>query len=192
MEKFTKTVKTQNNEIKKINVSNVYQNDDLTIKEISNNFIIDEVDTIFILPYFKDDGYVLLQTEHIIAWNEKYKDKPLGKTSNFLNVIHFQLNEEEEIINTVRKGLYNESGLALNQFYNFEIDGPYFISNNSTKQYYYCLMELNLNDFKILSNPLKNKTQETLRVSIADLDEIRINNIMSKVLIDKMKIEYNL
>jgi hypothetical protein len=84
----------------------------------------------------------------------------------------------------------------MTQFYNFNIEGPFFESKGSTAQFYICLMEMSYTDYKLVSPPGDGSKHEelaqTLRVSIADLDEIRINDMATKMLIDKLKHEYNL
>ena len=192
MEKFTKSVKKQSNEIQDKDI--VFQNDNIIIKSKDNFTYIDELDKIFVLPYAKDDGYIFLKAENLLSWNDKYKAENLGKNSKFLTLFSTTIDIDEDPQTALRRSLYAEAGIALSQFYNFEIDGPYFATTNSTSQYYVCFMELNMNEYKIVSSPTKTTKDEvqTLRISIGDLDNIRINDITTKLLIDKLKNLYDL
>ena len=192
MEKFTKAVKKQYNEIQDNDI--VYQNDNITIKSKDDFTYIEELDKIFVLPYAKDEGYIFLKAETIPAWNDKYKEQTLGKNSKFLTLLSTTINIGEDPQTALRRSLYSEAGIALSQFYNFDISDPYFAVHNSTSQHYICFMELNINDYKIVSSPTKTTKDEaqTLRISIADLDDIRINDITAKLLIDQLKNLYDL
>jgi len=188
MEKFTKSVKNN------ININNnniIYEQDYIKIKKINENIFVEEADRIVALPYIKDEGYVYLRGEIIPAWTDKYKGKQLRNNIDFLTVISGTIENGETPAQTLRRELYEEAGLSMSQFYKFEIDGPYFESKGNTSQFYICLMELNYTDYK-LGAPIGDGTKleklsKTLRVSIADLDEIRINDMATKILIDKLK-----
>lgn len=196
MDKFTKVVKTQNTEVNNDEQNTVYENDYMQVKVIDDYSFVIESDRIVVLPYVKDEGFVYLRSENIPPWTFKYKDQPLGKTSQFLTVISGAIENGETPENTLRRELYEEAGIAINQFFDFNIEGPFFESKGNSSQFYICLMELNYTEFKILSAPGDGTKLEsiakTLRVSISDLDEIRINDMATKLLIDKLKHEYNL
>jgi len=193
MDKFTKIVKQEAKEEKNDNV--VYQ-DFLTVKKVDDFEFVVEPDRIVVLPYVKDEGYVYLRSENVPSWLDKYKGQKLGKTTQFLTVISGTIEKNETPEQTLRRELYEEAGIALNQFYNFDIIGPYFESKGNSSQFYLCLMELNYTDYKLVAAPGDGTKAEALarnlKVSIADLDQIRINDMATKMLIDMLKNEYNL
>ncbi len=194
MDKFTKVVKKQDKEENENGV--VYQNDYLTLKTVNDWSYVVESDRVIVLPYVKDEGYVYMRAENVIPWREKYKGTQFGKATDYLTVISGTIEEGEEVAQTLRRELYEEAGIALNQFYHFNIEGPFFESKGNTSQFYICLMELSYTDYKIVAAPgdgtQHEKTAKTIKVSIADLDEIKINDMASKILIEKLKKEYNL
>jgi hypothetical protein len=191
MEKFTKAIKKQNNEIQDKDI--VYQNNDITIKSKDDFIYVDESDKIFVLPYAKDDGYIFLKSEMIIPWNDKYKNQLLEKNTNFLTLLSTTIDNGEDPEKALRRSLYSDAGIAISQFYEFDISEPLFITKNNTSQIYVCFMELNMNEYKIVSSPTKIKNDiQTVRISIADLDDIRINDIVTKLLIDQLKNLYDL
>ena len=196
MEKFTKVVKTQDKQITADEQSIVYEDEHMKVKNVNDWSYVVESDSIVVLPYVKDEGYVFLRSENIPPWSDKYKGKELGKSTQFLTLISGTIENGETPEQTLRRELYEEGGIALTQFYNFEIEGPYFTSKSSTYQFYICLMELSYTDFKMVAPPgdgtQHEKMAKTLRVSIADLDEIRINDMVTRLLVDKLKNNYNL
>lgn len=195
MEKFTKHAKK---ELKQQNINNtVYQDDFISVKKINNRTFVEEKDRIVALPYIKDEGYVFMRAENVPAWKYKYRNNTqLSKTSNFLTMISGSIETGETPSKTLRRELYEEAGIVLSQFYQFDIEGPFFESKGNNSQFYICLIELNYNDYKLVSAPgdgtINEKIAKNLKVSLGDLDEIRINDMVSELLLTKFKKEYNL
>ena len=194
MDKFTKIVKQKDNEESEEGV--VYQNDYITVKEKNDWTYVVEKDMIVVMPYVKDEGYVYLRSENVPPWKEKYSGTDFGKVSQYLTVISGTIEDGEEPHQTLRRELYEESGIILSQFYNFNIEGPYFLSKGGSGAFYICLMELNYNDYKLVAAPgdgtKHEKEARTIKLSIAEFDNIKINDMVTKLLIDKLKKEYNL
>jgi len=194
MEKFTTSIKKTTAKIKNDEI--VYENDFMKVINYKDWTFVEESDRIVVLPYVKDEGFVFLRAEVIPTWNYKYKNTDLGKSSHFLTVISGTIENNETPEKTLRRELYEEAGIVLNQFYNFDITGPFFESKGNLSQFYICLMELNYSDYKLVAptgdGSIDEKKSKTLRVSIADLDEIRINDMASKLLINMLKKDYNL
>jgi len=198
MDKFTKVVKTQAQGEKNVDNEIVYSNDYLTLKNKNDWTYVVESDRIIVLPYVKDEGYVYLRSEVVPPWIEKHQtsSSQMRNTQQFLTVISGTIEKGEEPAQTLRRELYEEAGIALNQFFNFDIEGPFFESKGNTSAFYICLMELSYTDYKMVTavgdGTKAEAVAKTLRVSIADLDEIRINDMATKVLVDKLKHVYNL
>ena len=206
MDKFTKVVKVQDKAQVSEEKEIVYEGDYMSIKNVNGWEYVIESDRIVVLPYFKDEGYVFLRSENIPPWSDKYKGNKFGKskpappgvgiTTQFLTVISGTIEDGETPEQTLRRELYEEAGIAMTQFFNFDIEGPYFESKGSVAQFYVCLMELSYTDFKMVAPPgdgtQAEKVAKTLRVSIADLEEIKINDMATRLLVDKLKNNYNL
>jgi len=196
MDKFTKVVKVQDKAQVSEEKEIVYENEHMKVKTVNGWSYVIESDRIVVLPYVKEEGYVFLRSEVVPPWSDKYKGKELGKSTQFLTVISGTIDDGETPEQTLRRELYEEAGIALNQFYNFDISGPFFESKGNTSQFYVCLMELSYTDYKMVAPPGDGseyeKVAKTLRVSISDLDEIKINDMATRLLVDKLKHEYNL
>ena len=75
--------------------------------------------------------------------------------------------------------------------FQFDIEGPYFIDKYNTSQLWFCLLELPVNTYRQMKPPTDGskheKLSKTIRVSIADINQIVQNDLMTKYLIDKLK-----
>lgn len=193
MEKFTKLSKK-----KKIKIVDdiVYDGNYLKIlKEDDWEFVV-ENDCVVCLIYFKDEGYVLMRTEPVPPWQHKHKNDNQKLTGNYLTPMSGTIEKDESISNCLRRELYEEMGIVLNNFYQFEIEPPIFVSKGNSQQFHLCLLELNYNDYKLVSAPGDGskfeKISKNVKISLGDLDNIKINDMVSLYLINKLKKNYNL
>lgn len=183
MDKFTTVKKRQAREIEAEKATKVYEGENLTvIKKNDKEFIISQ-DKLFILPYFVYDASIFMSVENI----ESYKFKFENKNDRFLTTIGDYIDEKDTINQNVRTILFNKLGIALNEFYKPEVEGPFFASKDSTSQYYTCLLELNYNDYKQII--IQDKDQKTIKIELHDLDNINIYDMTSLYLISKLKNE---
>lgn len=194
MEKFTKMKNVQN--VQKEKEKNVVVYDGY-LKVINNNGweFVCEKDNVLCLVYFIDEGYILMRTEPVAPWYYRYNINQ--KTPNrFLTLISGTIENNETPQQTLRRELYEEAGIILSEFYEFDIEGPFFHTKGSTAQYYTCLLPLTYNDFRIVMAPgdgsAHEKMSKTIRVSVGDIDDIKINDIVSQYLILKLKNEYKI
>ncbi len=195
MEKFTKVKKAQATQVQKDIDSVVYDGYIKVIKENEYEFVVDK-DCVTCLIYFKDEGYILMRSEPVTPWQYKYKNNINKLSGRFLTVVSGTIEDGESPQACLRRELYEEAGIVLNEFYNFDIEGPYFHSKGTSSQFYTCIIELNYNEYKLVTAPgdgsTKEKLSKTLKISIADIDEIKVNDMVSQYLITKLKKDYNL
>ena len=137
-----------------------------------------------------------MRSEPVPPWSHKYKKNVQKLSGKFLTVLSGTIEDGETPQTCLRRELYEEAGIVLNEFFQFEIEGAFFKSKGGTSQFYTCIIELNYNEYKMVTPPTdgsKNeKLSKTIKISIADLDEIKVNDLTSQYLITKLKKENNL
>ena len=195
MEKFTKVKKTQEKYAQQEDDSIVYDGYIKVKKEGEWEYVI-ENDCVVCLIHIKDEGYILMRSEPVPPWSYKYKNQVQKLSGKFLTVVSGTIEEGETPQACLRRELYEEAGLVLNEFYQFDIEPPVFMTKGGTAHYHCCLLELNYNDYKMVAAPGDGSKTEnlskTVKISLGDIDEIRSNDMISKYLISKLKNENNL
>jgi hypothetical protein len=148
-------------------------------------------DKVAIIPYFRDEATFLMRLEYTPAYQYKNRDKSnLKRVTNYLTVITEAIEDGETHEQTIRRGLYEESGLVLNHLYQFDLEGPFFTDKFNTSQMWVCLVELPVNSYRQIKPPTdgsKNeKLSKNIRVSIGDINSIVNNDLITKYLITKL------
>lgn len=195
MEKFTKVKKSQEAQVQKDKDSVVYDGYLKVISEDGWEYVV-EKDCVVCLIYMKDEGCVLMRSEPVPPWSFKYKNNVQKLSGKFLTVVSGTIEEGETPQQTLRRELYEEAGIVLNEFYQFDIEEPVFMSKGNSARYYPCLLPLEYNQYKLVTAPgdgsKTEKLSKTVKVSTADLDQIKINDLISRYLISKLKTDYNI
>lgn len=191
MQKFTKI----NNKIKnKNNFENKYSGKNINIVEYENNDIIIDSDKIVILPYLKDDSYLLLKYEKILSFEYKHKNidkyNKYNNVNNFISMIRGDIKKNENPDQSLKRVLIEECGLVLNHNYQVLIDKILFKDEKSTGQYYISLLELNYNDFKQI--PIEKNNNTLIKVYLNELDNIKTTDLVTDYLLLKLKYNYKL
>jgi 8-oxo-dGTP pyrophosphatase MutT (NUDIX family) len=196
MEKFTKVKKAQETQIQKNKDSIAYDGYIKVIKTKDNYEFTTDADCVVCLIYIKDEGYILMRSEVIPPWTYKYKNNINKLSDYFLTLVSGTIEDGETPQKCLRRELYEEAGLVLNEFKELNIEGPFFQSKGTTSQFYTCLLELEYNDYKLVAAPGDGsnleKISKTIKINIANLDKIKINDMISSYLLEKMKNKYNL
>lgn len=154
--------------------------------------ILKDKDKVAILPYFRDEATFLMRLEYTPAYQYKNRDKSnLKKITNYLTIITGTIEDGETPEQTIRRELYEEGGIVLNNMYPFELEGPYFLQKYGIGQVWICLLELPVNSYRQIKPPTDGtkheKLSKTIRVSIGDINQIVNNDLISKYLITKLK-----
>jgi len=195
MEKFTKVKKEQEKNVQLNDNSVVYKGDHISVIKKEDYEYIVEKDKISCLIYVKDEGYLIMRSEPVTPWQDKYKNNINKLSGLFLTVVSGTIEQGETPAACLRRELYEEAGIVMSEFYQFEIEGPFFSNKGNTSQVYTCLMELSYNDFRLVAAPgdgsKTEKLSRTLKISLGDLDEIKVNDMITQYLFTKLKKEYN-
>jgi len=186
MEKFSKIEKTK---IKPDVIDLKPKSNIMDYKDSS--FFIDN-DQIVILPYLKDEGYILLTYESIPTYQYKYKDVGEYKnTTNFLTVIKGDIIDETPL-QSVRRNIIQKTGVILNSNYLITIDKTLFRDPKTTGQYYISLLEINYNDFKQGSLVKSLDNNRVVKVSLGDINDIKTFDLITDYMLLKLKYDYKI
>jgi len=187
MMRFTKLEKQQPEESEK------FVGSDIEIINYKEWDIINGKDKMVILPYLKDEGYVLLRYENIPTFQYKYKEvEGYRNVNNFITVIKGDINEENTL-QAVRRILHEETGIVLNANYPITVDKNLFKDEKNLGQYYICLLELNYNDFRQGPSPKpQDDVNQIVKISLGDVDELKTFDLITDYMILRLKYEYKL
>lgn len=194
MEKFTKVKKSQETQVQKDDDSIVYDGYLKVVKENDCEFTVEGASVVSLI-YIKDEGYILMRTEPVQSWQYDNRNKVQKLSGQFLTLVSGTIEDGETPQACLRRELYEETGVVLNEFKQLDIEGPFYASKGTTYKFYTCLLELNYNEYKIVAAPgdgsMAEKLSKNIKINVADLDNIKINDMISKYLIEKLKNEYN-
>ena len=189
MEKFTKIKK---NEPKREENEDLFKNDEISIIKFDEKDIIISNAQVVILPYFKDEGFILLKYEKCPAFKFKFKDKSEYNDVDFyLTTIKDDYDDDQTPTQNVRRILHEKSGVVLNNLFPIEIDKVLFKDENNVGQYHICLLTINYNDFKQSSVKVTEENR-VVKVSLGDIDSIKVHDLVTDYLLLKLKHENNM
>jgi hypothetical protein len=189
MDKFS-NLKIEKTEEKKDDSK--FKNDDFSVITYNESDIILSKDTMVILPYLKEDGFVLMKYQKTPAFSYKYKDVGTYKnTEYFITCIKGAINEKDNDVQSVRRIMHEETGLVLSSSADIEVDKIVFKNDSNVGQYHFCLLSLSYNDYKQSSLKTDNSNR-VIKVSLGDLDDIKCYDLATDYMILKFKYEINI
>jgi 8-oxo-dGTP pyrophosphatase MutT (NUDIX family) len=196
-EKFTNVEKNSGTTESKPDNNLKFKGDYLKIINYKDYEIVSEPHMVVILPYLRDEGFILLRHEYVPTYQYFYKDNlNYNSITNFLTIVSGTVKKDESLENCVRRELYEETGIILSNMYQIEMDKHLFVSKGNVAQYHTCLLELRYNDYKV-TNPKSDGSEsenlsKTIQISLGDLDEIKTHDLITEYMITKFKLEYKL
>jgi hypothetical protein len=189
MEKFTRLKKKL---VKDKDLESVkYNSDYYDIIQYKNTEIVNSKDQIVILPFLKDEGFVLLDYQYSPAFNYKLKNDSVYKNAfYFISVIKDNMLENEKPENAIKRVLLEKCNIKLSDIYPINVDNVLFKTDYDIGQYYVSLLELNYNDFIEVQN--EKKDNKVIGLSIGELDEIKKFDLITEYLLMNLKYQYKI
>lgn len=192
MEKFSKLGKNTKEDK---NAPKIKYDGYLKVIEYKDYEFVDEKDMVIVLPYLKDESALVLRHEYVPTYQYHYRNSNDYKSiTNFLTVLSGSVEKGETLKNTVRRELYEESGIILSTMYDFDIEKSLFVSKGNSGQYHICILELGYNDYKVTTPPTDGSKSEqlskTVTISLGDLDELRTHDLITEYILTKFKLDY--
>lgn len=195
MEKFTKEQKDRpkpGDEIK-----DIYKGSHLSLVNYKEWDIVQAKDRVVILPYFKDDGCILMRNEYLPSYNLRFKGvSGYRDVTNFLTVISGGIDEGETPVQTIRRELYEEAGVVLSNLYEINIDEQVFADKGVAYMLYFSLLEISINDYRLVQPPTDGtkgeKNSKTVRISLGEIDDLKLHDLLTSHMILRLKKEYNI
>lgn len=191
MQRFTKIQKTDSK--KPGDIANMYTGKDMNIISYKEWDIIKGKDKLVILPFFKDDGHILLTYENIPTFQYRYKNvEGYKNVTNFLTTIKGDIKEGEDLTVAVRRILSEKTGVILNSTYPITIDKNLFKDEKNTGRYVISLLEINYNDYQQGHVNQMDGQNNVVKISLGDLDNLKTFDLITDYMILKLKYENKL
>lgn len=154
-------------------------------------------DKIFVLPYLMYEASVIMNHEQIPSFSHRYNGSSVAVDSYYLTAVGGSIDGDENPISAMKRELAEEAGLILSDMKDFDVEGPYFPCKESGDRYYLCVMKLNPGEYKFVSthkdgSGADGNASKPVKVSIGDLNDIIVHDMITKQLIDLLKKECNM
>lgn len=175
----------------------IFQSDYINLIKYKDYEFVSESDMVIMLPYLRDEGHILLRHEYIPTYQYYYRNSDEYKhITNFVSAISGTVEKNESIENALRRELYEEAGIVLSNMYKVDFDKHLFLNKSNVSKYHICLLELRYNDYKVVppkhDGSKEEELSKTIKISLADIDEIRTHDLITEYVLTKFKLEYNI
>lgn len=164
---------------------------DIEILNYEGKNIIAQKDSIIILPYLVDEGFILMSSDSVPSFKYGLKNNIQYKNSKtFLTALTMPYNVAEPIHNAIRRYLYEYCGLVLISTFDIEVSKPVFYNNASSGKVYTCILMLRYNDYrqttpKIVDNP----DRKVIKVDLGYIDDLIILDLPTESILNKLRME---
>ncbi|MCK9446130.1 NUDIX domain-containing protein [bacterium] len=196
MDKFSKVQKVQQGPKVQNQDEYVFSGEYIKVKNINGYECTEMKDSIFVLPYIKDEGMILMRYEQVPSFQHRYKDTNWRNKTHYITLIGGGIEEGESPTIALKRELYEEAGVVLSDLYQLDIKGPFFMAKSTINQIYFCLMEINYNDYRFTLPPTDGsqieKNSKTIKISLGDIDEIVVSDLITQYMLCELKKEYNI
>ncbi len=139
MKKFSKSQNSSN--IRKKKVEELYKDEHVTVIKYENWSIIDDRDCVICIPYFIENGNILLRNEYIPSF--KYKDSK----EYHVSLVGGGVEDDETPEEALRRELEEEAGISLRDGYRIEFEKPLFKTKGNSSKYHIAILNLTENDY---------------------------------------------
>lgn len=147
-----------------------------------NKQVIKPGDKIVYIPYFKEKGQILLKYKDIPAFQLKYPS-----IDKWINCA--KCNIDNNINDSIKKGLLVDFGIELVDDYELEILSPIFLSDDSSQEYYICIIPLMETEYTMLQ---AQSLIPTIALTYSDLDNYIIYDLITRYCLDLFRKSYSL
>lgn len=169
----------------------LYSTQWLDVIEVNGWTVVDEKEAVVCIPYFKETGKVILRYEEIPTF--KIKNPSIEK---YVTVMSETMEQGEEPIDTLRRGLKEELGIVLNQTVKPEILTPIFCNKGTTKRYHICILPLMSYEFEqqepTTDGSAQEKSAKNVALQLNEIDAVIIYDLITRYCIDLFKKHYSL
>lgn len=186
MDKYSKIT---SNQAEKLNDEGKIIHGGIEILKTGEDAFAKEKDMVIILPYLVDEGFILMRSEQVPAYQFGYKNNQQYKNvTNFISAISGCVDVGEHPINAVRRELYDNTGLVLSDTYLIDISKPLFFWKSNCTKVYTCLLEIRYNDYRQTIPKNVNSPTKTIKVDLGYLDEIVVHDLPTEMILDKLRL----
>lgn len=172
-------------QLQKIEVKDIYKNDDMKIMDINGYKAIEENDKLVILPYLVNKRGLLFKYEQIPSFELKQKG-----ISHYLTTL--QCDISEDLIESVKIGLKNNFGIIPFLDEKITISNPIFLTKSQTTQYHFAFVSLYTNEYEEIDvsefQTLEMKDKNAF-VGLDDLDNCVFYDLITQYSLDLFKKE---
>lgn len=168
-----------------------YEGEKVKVALYDGSEVILAGDRVHVLPYFMDDGHIVMWHGEFPAYQYRYKDTEHRSIDRFISVVSEEVKKGERVDVAVRRALADKLGIALKATYDLTIVGPFFVSTESSAQCHVCLVEVRYNDYR-QTHAEGRPDGRAIKVSLGDIADLRVHDVPTAYLLNLLKIEYKL
>lgn len=189
MDKFSK-VEEKGEDLKSKKEVILFENNYIKVNEFEEWTIVQEKDCVVVVPILTEYNQVVLRSEYIPTY--KFKD---GQELH-LACVTGQVEEGENIKETLRRELEEEAGLVLRDNYPIQFEKSMFVSKTSTAKYHIAILPLSENDYHEViakgDGSRAEKLSKSVKVDIKQLNNLFPSDTITHLMLLETKKYLNL